>query len=74
MFKFVHLKLILLRDLFISQMRENLRIYPATVVRNDKIVAMASENIKFDVKTTLKSKKLETIRDILAMGNIDDII
>ncbi len=49
-------------------------IYPATVVKNGKIVAMASTGVQFEVKTALTKKKLETIRDILAMGNIDDII
>lgn len=49
-------------------------VYPATVVRGDRIVATAKLPDSLVVEKTKRTKKLETISDILSMGNKADIV
>lgn len=49
-------------------------LFPATVVANNKIVCMAKKVPSIEVKAGKTNKVLKTMSDVLADGNIDDIL
>ena len=64
---------VMIQSLFYFPAEGDFGIYPATIVQSDKIIAMAEE-ARFAVVHQKKKKKLQTMLDILEMGNTDDII
>lgn len=49
-------------------------MYPATIVKASKIISFANVKTNIEVLETKTIKSLQTIQDILATGQIDDII
>jgi hypothetical protein len=50
------------------------KIYPATVVKNDKIVATARSNVVLKVEKAKMIKNAETIKDVLSQGDLNNIV
>ena len=49
-------------------------VYPATVAKEDNILATAREGVKITVKTKKEQIELESISDVLSTGKIENIL